>query len=320
MSLYGSASIMINLGIVGTGHIFKKQLEALSTLNNEYNLVAVCDTNPEHLSACGLPKEIQYSNYHSFIQAPGLNTIMISTPPATHYELTKAALNAGKNVLLEKPAVLEFSQMNELYAIAENNHSLLHIAFHAAFAKDINWFLLHKNEIIPFPYRKITCEFFDPYMINGIIQDERISLGGCYIDSGVNALSVCDRLVSLSSFILVSHDELKQETQNSTVYHSNCVFQSNECNILIKTAWDKGINKKHTILEFKDTSDIIDLDHSEQSVKLFSSGNQRILYQHNKAERLLTHYCGVFQDYYNTVQDGKTNQGSAIEIHRLLLS
>jgi predicted dehydrogenase len=52
----------------------------------------------------------------------GLEAVAISTTPNVHYEQTKAALQAGKHVVLEKPMTITAAQAQELVDLAERNH------------------------------------------------------------------------------------------------------------------------------------------------------------------------------------------------------
>ncbi len=45
-----------------------------------------------------------FGSYGEAIADPGIDAVLVATPPASHLELTLAALEAGKDVILEKPA------------------------------------------------------------------------------------------------------------------------------------------------------------------------------------------------------------------------
>ena len=307
---------MIKLGVIGIGHIFQKQIEVLNHFTDKYQLIAICDSNQDRLESCGLHNIPKYTNYKDMISNKNIDSILISTPPSTHYQIAKDALISHKNVLLEKPAVLEIEQLTELYNIAEEYNSLLHIAFHASFAKDLQWFLSNQSTLFPHQIKKITCSFYDPYMTDGVIQKERIPLGGCYIDSGVNALSVCQKLVSLKDFHLA--ERIERRDINNVTYEAKYLFGSGECDIIINTAWNKGLNLKKTVIKFKDMSDIVELNHSQQEVILITNNERKTLFSFKDTERLFTHYCGVFNDFFNAVETGTVNK-FAYDIHRLLL-
>src|ERR1043165_7092979 len=56
---------------------------------------------------------------HRELSAPRLDAVVISTPVATHYAFARAALEAGKHVLVEKPFTASVREAEELIALAE---------------------------------------------------------------------------------------------------------------------------------------------------------------------------------------------------------
>src|SRR5262245_50340603 len=50
-----------------------------------------------------------FGSYAAAMADPRVQAVVICTPPDSHLELTLAALNAGKHVVLEKPAFLRAS-------------------------------------------------------------------------------------------------------------------------------------------------------------------------------------------------------------------
>lgn len=69
----------------------------------------------------------------------GLDTVVIATPAATHYELCKQALEADMDVLCEKPLSLTADQARELEDLAGERESILMVGhvleYHPAFLK-----------------------------------------------------------------------------------------------------------------------------------------------------------------------------------------
>src|SRR5205085_1647500 len=51
--------------------------------------------------------------------------VVVATPVATHYPFVKAALQAGKHVLVEKPFTTSMSEAEELIRLAETNRLTL---------------------------------------------------------------------------------------------------------------------------------------------------------------------------------------------------
>jgi predicted dehydrogenase len=56
---------------------------------------------------------------------PRVDAVVISTPTSTHHALVKAALEAGKHVLVEKPITADSAQGRELCALAEKGKRVL---------------------------------------------------------------------------------------------------------------------------------------------------------------------------------------------------
>ena len=60
----------------------------------------------------------------------GVDVVCIATPDDRHFEPAKAALKAGKHVLIEKPSVLDLAKLDELTAIAAQNGVLAKVVYH----------------------------------------------------------------------------------------------------------------------------------------------------------------------------------------------
>jgi predicted dehydrogenase len=62
-----------------------------------------------------------------------VQAVSISTPPFLHYAMAKAAISAGKHVLLEKPTTLHAQEAKELDALARQNHVAVTLDFEFRF-------------------------------------------------------------------------------------------------------------------------------------------------------------------------------------------
>lgn len=308
---------MIKLGVIGLGTIFRIQVWALMLLPETYQVTAVCDASKKKRAAFrreylpGMPSAPEvYDSAEELLDDPEVGAVLIATPPHTHFELAAEALRRGKDVLLEKPAVTDPAALEELYRVSEMTGRLLHIAYHASFAADLEWFLENRGGT---RIASIECGFYDPYMENGAVLPEKRTLGGSWLDSGVNALSVCARLVGLEDFRLREKHESRDG--EGTVYAAQYVFAARGCTIVVGTGWDQGVNKKTTRLRFYG-ADALLLDHSGQRV-IRQDGTE--LFSYEGHERLLTHYLGVFRDFERALAEGRPNRAATEQIHRLLL-
>lgn len=104
------------VGIVGAG-IWGKNL-----VRNFYNLNyldTVCDMDEENLKRTknDFPEVHLTKDFNEMLLNPAIDGIVVATPSHTHFNLVKAALNAGKHVYVEKPIAttsLEAKELNEL--------------------------------------------------------------------------------------------------------------------------------------------------------------------------------------------------------------
>jgi len=75
-----------------------------------------------------------YPNYQTLFaeeakRADGIEVVTIATPNKTHYEIAKAALEAGLHVICEKPLFFEVEQGLEIKALAESKNLIVGVTY-----------------------------------------------------------------------------------------------------------------------------------------------------------------------------------------------
>src|SRR5262249_10859385 len=66
-----------------------------------------------------------FTDIKGVLTDPEIDGIIIASPTATHYELVRASLGAGKHVLCEKPLAKTFEQADELVQVANRLERVL---------------------------------------------------------------------------------------------------------------------------------------------------------------------------------------------------
>ena len=74
-----------------------------------------------------LPDALVQSRADELLSDPVVELIVISTPPATHFELARAALLAGKHVIVDKPLTPTAREADELIALAHRQGRMLSV-------------------------------------------------------------------------------------------------------------------------------------------------------------------------------------------------
>jgi len=111
---------MLKFGVIGYGYWGPNIVRNLRALEG-CEVVGVCD------QAAGARKRIQaahpgvtvHSDYRELVKSREVDVIAVITPVWTHHELTKAALENGKHVFVEKPFTSNVAQAEELINLAE---------------------------------------------------------------------------------------------------------------------------------------------------------------------------------------------------------
>ncbi len=116
----------INVALVGIGYWGPNHARNLSTLSGA-RLFALCDLRPAVLAEFGAryPAALTTSNFESLLARSDLDAVVIATPAETHYTLARKALVAGKDVLVEKPLALTYSDGAELVRLADERGRIL---------------------------------------------------------------------------------------------------------------------------------------------------------------------------------------------------
>lgn len=114
---------MLRFGVIGYGYWGPNIVRNLRGLEG-CQVVGICDQSPtarKRIQSAnpGIPV---YSDHNELIRSVDVDAIAVITPVWTHYELTKAALENGKHVFVEKPFTSKVSQAEELINLAEQKN------------------------------------------------------------------------------------------------------------------------------------------------------------------------------------------------------
>ena len=130
----------INVAVIGLGYWGPNLARNLAALPNA-KLFALYDLRTDHLKAAAarFPTVTTTTDYESLLSDPQLQAVVIATPAETHYALTRSALAAGKDVLVEKPLALTYAEGLELVGLAKERGRTLMVGhvleYHPAITK-----------------------------------------------------------------------------------------------------------------------------------------------------------------------------------------
>ncbi|MFH1007803.1 MAG: Gfo/Idh/MocA family oxidoreductase [Candidatus Latescibacterota bacterium] len=117
---------MIRIGQIGVGSWGRNLLRNFDGLRDS-QVVMACDANPDVLVGIGqnFPAIRTTAVPDEVISDPEVDAVVIATLPVTHYALAAQALEAGKDVFVEKPMVLAVADGERLVRLAEERGRIL---------------------------------------------------------------------------------------------------------------------------------------------------------------------------------------------------
>ena len=111
--------------LIGCGRIAVNHIRAV--LNNQIELVAICDVIPEHmetlLTKYNLEAEkriARYTDYRILLQEhPDLDLIAIATESGLHAQIALDCIDAGINLIIEKPIAMSMEDAEKIIHSSE---------------------------------------------------------------------------------------------------------------------------------------------------------------------------------------------------------
>ncbi|ENM3878832.1 Gfo/Idh/MocA family oxidoreductase [Vibrio cholerae] len=94
----------IRIAVIGCGRISKNHFGSIEQLSSEFELIAVCDNDPqvlaEHVERYKVPG---YESIDQLLESEELDLVTLCTPSGLHAAQTIKAAQSGVNVITEKP-------------------------------------------------------------------------------------------------------------------------------------------------------------------------------------------------------------------------
>jgi predicted dehydrogenase len=126
------------LGIVGLGWVAQIVHLPILSKSPDVDIVAACDTDRRRgklvADKFGIPRF--FDNVHKMLEETDLSAVIVATSTDAHKEVTLAALQAGKDVLVEKPIARRYSEALALAEAAAASKRKLMVGMNHRFRPD----------------------------------------------------------------------------------------------------------------------------------------------------------------------------------------
>jgi len=115
----------VKTAVIGAGFMGRVHAEAIRRLGN-VEIAGVAGISGEEARRFGesIGVERTTGDYRTLLADPEIEAVHVCTPNALHHPVAKAAMEAGKHVVCEKPLTLSAAQARELVEIANKKNAV----------------------------------------------------------------------------------------------------------------------------------------------------------------------------------------------------
>lgn len=116
----------VRVAVIGCGYWGINYIRVCTELPN-CEVEAICDQSLDRLTqlARRFPSLERTSRLENVWRNPGIEAVIVATPPTTHYDVVRDALLSGKHVLVEKPLTTAVGPGSELVELAAQTGRVL---------------------------------------------------------------------------------------------------------------------------------------------------------------------------------------------------
>lgn len=130
----------LQIGIIGCGNIANtKHMPNLAKFPDRVEIVAFCDLVAEKAERArakfGTPNAQVFTDYHQLLNLD-LDAVHVCTPNRSHADITVDALEAGRNVMCEKPMAIDSAGARRMVEAQKRSGKLLTIGYQNRYRKD----------------------------------------------------------------------------------------------------------------------------------------------------------------------------------------
>lgn len=276
---------MLRIALVGAGRtVTIGHAPALQALHDLYQVVAIADQSREALDNAGIllavPPGKRYIDYREMLQQGDIDAVSVTLPHAFHREVTIDALNAGLNVITERPIALSTSDAEEIIRLAEqkNKHVIVlhYYLYYPPFREAIRTVsdgsigepFFARCEGVTGGYGPGTASYHPDWHA-----DPEISGGGVWLDSGYHSAYLCVSLLGARVEAVGARTAnyttglQVDDTAAAQLYHANGGVSS------VQAAWSVPSGGSR-VFEVYGTEGSIVIDHDGYPLGIYSNKTQ----------------------------------------------
>ncbi len=232
-------------GIVGAGYISEYHVDAIKRQAN-VDLVAICDLNVQAAKRLAGNANVEiYDDIDRMLQVANLDVVHVLTQPDSHFFLAKKAIEAGSNVILEKPVTTNSQEAIQMAELAKANNVTLAINHNFVFSRPFNELkqILDRGELGPIKSIRVVWKKMLAQMTYGPWNLWMLKApGNILFETGSHSLSELLAVLNEDPVIKTVDARLPKQLPSGAIFYKrwNITGMAGNTSIQIDTAFDQG--------------------------------------------------------------------------------
>ncbi|WP_137150170.1 Gfo/Idh/MocA family oxidoreductase [Devosia sp. FKR38] len=285
------------IAVIGVGKIAQDQHLPVIDQSEDFELAATVSTRG--VGHHGVP--VFKTPGELFAAMPEISLVSICTPPGIRHQYVREALDAGKDVMMEKPPTTTISELDDLVAHADRLGRVLYQTWHSQYnaAVDRTKAILAEQGVVSarIDWRESVRKWHPG-------QDWVWEPGGFGVcDPGINALSIFTKVMPFPAF--VSASKLTFPANRQTPIDVEITFKSGQPHQPVMSAgfnWLEESGEIWTIRFETGTGDVLRLEGGGRSLRI----NDELVLQHGDAE-----YAAMYDHFADLLDAGRSDVDAA---------
>lgn len=279
------------IGIVGAGSIVERYyLTALQQLG--YTDILIYDEHEARAKEVALQFGCLHADFAT-IQSRA-DTIIVATPPHTHFELVDDLLAYNKTIICEKPFVLSQAHAMQLNAKAQQIDAKLLVAHIRRIFPGIQlaqqYIQQHRSALGKLQRAQLhEGARFNYHSQSGYVHNH--SLGGVLADTGSHVLDSFLYVAGMEQQSLICTVQSVERDQSEPAHEIKCVFEVNGIPVLLRLSRYEALSNKMSLHYERATIDIpLGI---KPNIRIVTNQTSTI---HSAADSCLTYFSQAFRE------------------------